>query len=106
MISGQTTHAKYSHTSKRQIQPYNQQITHKQFQKRLETRTLTSRIWKRANGASTRDLGVHQPKDGSQNWQDSEKEPGKLSQQRLLTENMKQDSEKGIGTAGRDTYME
>jgi len=49
---------------------------------------------------------VHQLKDGSQNWQDSEKEPGKLSQQRLLTENTKQDSEKGISTAGRGTYME
>ena len=52
--------------------------------KRLEIRTLTSRTWKRANGASTRDLGVHQPKDGSQNWQDSEKKSGKLSQQRLV----------------------
>ena len=68
--------------------------------------TLTSRTWKRANGASTRDLGVHQLKDGSQNWQDNEKEPGKLSQWRLLTENTKQDSEKGICTAGRDTYIE
>jgi len=46
MFSGQTTHAKHSHTSKRQIQPYNQQITHKQCQERLETRTLTSRTWK------------------------------------------------------------
>jgi len=30
---------------------------------------------------------VQQLKDGSQNWQDNEIEPGKLSQRRLLTEN-------------------
>ncbi|QCE03898.1 hypothetical protein DEO72_LG8g1928 [Vigna unguiculata] len=58
MLSDQTTHARYLYTSKRQIQPYNQQITHKQIQKRLETRTLASRTWKRANGTSMRDLGA------------------------------------------------
>ena len=58
MFSGQTSHARYSHTPKQQIPPYNQQITHKQFKKRLKTRTLTSRTWRRANETSTRNLGA------------------------------------------------
>jgi len=45
MFSDQTTHAKHSYTSKRQIPPYIQHITHKPFKKRLKTITLTSRTW-------------------------------------------------------------
>jgi len=47
MFSDQITHAKYFHTSKRQIQPCNQQSTINSSKGGLETRTLTSRTWKR-----------------------------------------------------------
>ena len=49
IFSGQTTHARYFHTSKRQIPSHIQQITHKSSKKRPKTKTLTSRTWNKAN---------------------------------------------------------
>jgi len=84
----------HTHQNKGSNRTTNSKLIHRsKDDSKLET--LASRTWKRANRTSTRDLGMHQFKDGSQNWLDSEKEPWKLGQQRLLTESAKHDSKKG-----------